>query len=400
MFRSAQNLVFMYQKEVFKELMEQFISGEISSEGKAMLLSMLDNPQYSEELNTILRENYDSVEIPSISSKATEKFIKELGKKTESSQKTKESSVLELFNWRKIAVAASVLVAIGIGTLVFLQKNNQSSVVVVSRGIEDKEPGKIGAILTLSNGSKIVLDSVGNGLLANQNNTIVSKKKGGVVYTATNGAQTVYNTMTTPRAHQYNLELSDGTKVWLNASSSITFPTSFAANERKVILTGEAYFEVAKDKKRPFRVSVNDMQVNVLGTHFNVNAYSDEDVVNTTLLEGSVLLTEKNRKVLLRPGQQAQTEKSGSIIVKDDVNLEEVMGWKNGVFYFENASLQSVLRQVSRWYDVDVVFENGVPSRTFEGEIQRNLQLSQVLKILEKNKVHFKIDGKILRVMP
>lgn len=385
---------------MFKELMEQFISGEISSEGKAMLLSMLDNPQYSEELNTILRENYDSVEIPSISSKATEKFIKELGKKTESSQKTKESSVLELFNWRKIAVAASVLVAIGIGTLVFLQKNNQSSVVVVSRGIEDKEPGKIGAILTLSNGSKIVLDSVGNGLLANQNNTIVSKKKGGVVYTATNGAQTVYNTMTTPRAHQYNLELSDGTKVWLNASSSITFPTSFAANERKVILTGEAYFEVAKDKKRPFRVSVNDMQVNVLGTHFNVNAYSDEDVVNTTLLEGSVLLTEKNRKVLLRPGQQAQTEKSGSIIVKDDVNLEEVMGWKNGVFYFENASLQSVLRQVSRWYDVDVVFENGVPSRTFEGEIQRNLQLSQVLKILEKNKVHFKIDGKILRVMP
>ena len=118
--------------------------------------------------------------------------------------------------------------------------------------------------------------------------------------------------MTTPRARQYNLELSDGTKVWLNASSSITFPTSFAANERKVILTGEVYFEVAKDKTRPFRVSVNDMQVNVLGTHFNVNAYDDEDAVNTTLLEGSVLLTEKDKKVLLKPGQQAQTTKVGS----------------------------------------------------------------------------------------
>lgn len=390
----------MYQNKEFRELMNQFVSGEITPEGKAMLLSMLDNPQYSEELNTILRENYDSVEIPSINSEETEKFIKELREKMNASSKTKESSVLELFNWRKIAVAASILVAIGIGTFVLFQKSDQSPLVVTSNGSSDKEPGKTGAILTLSNGSKIILDSVGNGLLANQNNTVVSKKNGGVVYTAGSGAQIVYNTMTTPRARQYNLELSDGTKVWLNASSSITFPTSFAANERKVILTGEAYFEVAKDKKRPFRVSVNDMQVNVLGTHFNVNAYSDEDVVNTTLLEGSVLLTEKNKKVLLRPGQQAQTEKSGSIIVKDKVNLEAVMGWKNGVFYFENANLQAVLRQVSRWYDVDVVFEKGVPTRTFEGEIQRNLQLSQVLKILEKNKVHFKIDGKILRVMP
>ncbi|MBA0883895.1 FecR family protein [Flavobacterium undicola] len=390
----------MYQKEVFKELMEQFISGEITPEGKTMLLVMLDNPQYSEELNAILRENYDSVEIPTVSPDVTKKFIEELRKKMYASSKTKESSVIRLFNWKKIAVAASVLVAIGIGTFALFQKRDQSPVMVASKESNDKEPGKTGAILTLSNGSKIVLDSAGNGLLANQNNTAVSKKNGGVVYTAGSGAQAVYNTMTTPRARQYNLELSDGTKVWLNASSSITFPTSFAANERKVTLTGEAYFEVAKDKTRPFRVLVNDMMVNVLGTHFNVNAYDDEAAVNTTLLEGSVLLTEKGKKVLLKPGQQAQKQKLGPIVVNDNVNLEEVMGWKNGVFYFENASIQTVLRQLSRWYDVDVVFEKGIPERTFEGEIQRNLQLSQVLKILEKNKVHFKIDGNILRVMP
>ena len=389
----------MYQKEVFKELMEQFISGEITPEGKIMLLAMLDNPQYSEEVNAILQENYDSVEVPAVSPELTKKFIDELRNKMNSS-KTKEPSVIGLFNWRKIAVAASVVVAIGIGALVLFQKKDQSTVTVALKTTDDKNPGKSGAILTLSDGSKIVLDSVGNGVLANQNNTVVSKKNGGLVYKASKNAQLAYNTMTTPRARQYNLELSDGTKVWLNASSSIIFPTSFAANERRVILTGEAYFEVAKDKKRPFRVAVNGMQVNVLGTHFNINAYDDEASVNTTLLEGSVLITEKTKKVLLKPGQQAQKQKSGAITVNDNVNLEEVMGWKNGVFYFENANLQTVLRQLSRWYDVDVVFEKGMSTRTFEGEIQRNLQLSQVLKILEKNKVHFKIDGNILRVMP
>jgi hypothetical protein len=392
----------MYQNEVFKELMEQFVSGEISSEGKAMLLSMLDNPEYSGELDSILRENYDSVEIPSVSPETTEKFIKELRNRMDIAAEGRDSSsaILNILNWRKIAVAASVLLVIGLGTLFVFQKESKLPMVVASKGSDDKEPAKTGAILTLSNGSKIVLDSVGNGLLANQSNTAVSKKNGGLVYSAGANAEAVLNTMTTPRARQYNLELSDGTKVWLNASSSITFPTSFAANERKVKISGEVYFEVAKDKTRPFRVLVNEMQVNVLGTHFNVNAYEDEASVNTTLLEGSVLITEKSKKILLKPGQQAEKQKSGTIVVNDKVNLEEVMGWKNGVFYFENASLQMVLRQLSRWYDVDVEFEKGVEPRTFEGEIQRDLKLSQVLKILEKNKVHFKIDGKILRVMP
>jgi transmembrane sensor len=390
----------MYQEEVFKELMYQFISGEITSEGKEMLFTMLDSPLYSEELYAILQENYDTVELPPVDDEATEKFTRELRDKMHVSLNAKDPSILSLFNWRKIAVAASVLLVIGLGTLFLVQKDSQSEMVVVSKEVNDKEPGKTGAILTLSNGSKIALESVGNGLLAIQSNTAVSKKNGGVVYTVGSNAQTVYNTMTTPKARQYSLELSDGTKVWLNASSSIIFPTAFATNERKVIVTGEVYFEVAKDKTRPFRVSVNDMQVNVLGTHFNINAYADEATVKTTLLEGSVLISEKNKNILLKPGQQAEKQKEGAIVVNDNVNFEEVMGWKNGVFYFENASLQMVLRQVSRWYDIDVVFEKGVESRTFEGEILRSLQLSQVLKILEANKVHFKIEGKTLRVMP
>lgn len=392
----------MYQKETFKVLMEQFVSGEISSEGKAKLLDMLDRPEYSEEFDRILRENYDSVEIPPVSSERAEKFIKELQKKIEVSfeEEDSPSSIFNLFRWKRLMLAASFLLMIGVGSYFVFKKDNNHSSKLASHKTEDKKPGKTGAILTLSNGSKIVLDSVGNGLLANQNNTTVSKKNGGLVYDANSGAQVVYNTMTTPRAHQYHLELSDGTKVWLNASSSITFPTSFAANERKVKITGEVYFEVAKDKKKPFRVLVNDMQINVLGTHFNVNAYQDEATVNTTLLEGSVLITEKSKKILLKPGQQAQKQKSGVIVVNNDVNTDEVLGWKNGLFYFEEANLQTVLRQLSRWYDVDVVYENGVPTRSFAGEIQRDLNLSQVLRILEKNKVHFKIEGKILRVRP
>lgn len=390
----------MYQNKEFNELMAQFISGEISSEDKVTLLSMLDNPQYSGELDRIFRENYDSVEIPSVDSETTEKFIRELREKMKVSSNEKIAPHWSIFSWKKLAVAASVLLVIGLGGVLLFPSDLPSSKVVVLSKSCDKEPARMGAILTLSNGSKIVLDSVGNGLLANQNNTVISKKNGVVVYTEGSNAQMVYNTMTTPRARQYNLVLSDGTRVWLNASSSITFPTSFGEKNRNVDITGEVYFEVAKDKTRPFKVSVNGVDINVLGTHFNVNAYDDEASVNTTLLEGSVLITKKEKKALLKPGQQANIQESGGILVNEYANLNEVMGWKNGVFYFENASIQTVLRQLSRWYDVDVVYEKGVPTRIFEGEIQRNLQLSQVLKILENNKVHFKIEGKVLRVMP
>lgn len=391
----------MYQKELFKELMYQFVSGDISLEGKNQLLEMIDDGQYADDLDLFLREVYDGVEPSQASEPLTERFIKNLrGKMNTLVEAEEEKTESSFFNWKKIAVAASIIMVMGIGTLFFIQKNNQSPVVLAPKLAKDKEPAKTGAILTLADGSKIVLDSLGNGLLTNQNNTSVSKKNGSLVYKSGDNAKTVYNTITTPRGRQFNLELSDGTRVWLNSSSSITYPTSFSANYRKVILTGEAYFEVAKDKARPFRVSVQDMQVNVLGTHFNVKAYEDEADIKTTLLEGSVLLIRKDKKVLLKPGQQGKQKKAGDIVVCENVNLNEVMSWKNGLFYFENASLETVLKQLSRWYDVDVVFEKGVPNRTFEGEIQRNLKLSQVLTILEKNKIHFKIDGKILTVMP
>ena len=209
------------------------------------------------------------------------------------------------------------------------------------------------------------------------------------------------NTLTTPRAYRYNLVLADGTKVWLNAASSITFPTAFIRKERTVVITGEAYFEVAKDTKRPFKVFVNDMEVKVLGTHFNINSYQDEGNIKTTLLEGSVLLSKKDKKVVLKPGEQGQVSNSGSLKMVSGVNLESVMAWKKGNFYFENADLQTVLKEISRWYNVSVVYEKGVPKRFFDGEIQREIKLSVLLKTLEKsNDIHFKIEGNTIKVLP
>jgi transmembrane sensor len=389
----------MYQKEVFKELMYQFISGEISPEGKVQLLEMIDDPQYVNDLDFVLRENYDSIEPFIASPESTQHFITSLRNKMNIIDKDEEVADFTLFNWKKLLIAASVVLVVGLGYFTFNHSQTSSDIVNNEKN-NVIMPGRIGAILTLGDGSQIVLDSVSNGVLANQNNTAVSKKDGELVYTEGNNASAVNNKMTTPRGRQYKLELSDGTKVWLNASSSISFPTSFAANERKVTIVGEAYFEVAKDKSRPFTVKVKDVEVLVLGTHFNINGYDDEPEINTTLMEGSVLVGKKDKKVLLKPGQQAEMKNTGDIKVKNLENFDAILAWKKGMFHFENASLETVLRQLSRWYDVDIVIEKGVVSRNFEGEINRDLELSQVLKILEGNNVHFKIEGKVLRVMP
>jgi transmembrane sensor len=393
------NLLIMYQREVFIELMFQFISGEISPAGKTQLSSMLDDPQYADDLDFVLRENYNNVNLSEVCEESSQHFIKSLKERIATLENDDfEYTPNRLLNWRRLAVAASVILFVGFGY--FMSTKNTVTKAIVENKKTIIEPGRNGAILTLANGTEIVLDSLKNGLVANQSNTIVSKKDGELVYTKGNNSRVAYNTMSTPRGRQYSVVLSDGTRVWLNASSSITFPTSFVLNQRKVSITGEAYFEVAKDKEHPFVVSVKDVEVKVLGTHFNINSYADEANINTTLLEGSVLVCKKDKKIILKPGQQAAVKNAGGIEVKMLGNFSEVMGWKNGVFYFENASLETVLRQLSRWYDVEIIFEKGVSSRSFNGELPRDLELSQILKILEGNNVHFKVEGKILRVLP
>ena len=264
-------------------------------------------------------------------------------------------------------------------------------------------PGANKAILKLANGTAIILDSAANGVLARQGNTQIKMLGDGqLAYNALNHKpkEIVYNELLTPRGGQFRLTLPDGSQVWLNASSSIIYPTAFTGAQRKVEIKGEAYFEIAKNASMPFHVKVNNLDVEVLGTHFNINAYADESSIKTTLLEGAVKVGNGSLARKLSPGQQAQVDSSGAIKVVSNADLEAAIAWKNGLFHFNNTSLQNLMRQIARWYDVDIEYRGAIPPREFGGEISRNSEVSEVLKILELSKVHFEIEGKKIIVMP
>jgi ferric-dicitrate binding protein FerR (iron transport regulator) len=263
-------------------------------------------------------------------------------------------------------------------------------------------PGSNKAILTLGNGSAISLDDARNGTVATEGGTQISKMGNGEIrYVAGEASdQVFFNTLRTPRGGQFKLRLPDGSDVWLNASSSIRYPTTFTGNERKVEVTGEAYFEIAHDRSHPFLVTVDDMTIQVVGTHFNVNAYPEEMTTKTTLLEGSVRLFKAGSHTSLVPGQQAQFSSKGQFTLLENVDLDEVVAWKNGFFSFTKADLQTVMRQIARWYDVDITYEGAVPQRQFGGKIGRNSSIVEVIKILQETKVNFRIVGKKIIVTP
>lgn len=299
------------------------------------------------------------------------------------------------------AAAAAILILFAAGAWRWLQQREKPQQITETKVLHDALPGKNGAILTLGNGRKLVLDSLGNGVIATQGNTDVKLKDGQLRYDKNNEkpddtlVTVTYNTMTTPKGRQYQLVLPDGTKVWLNAASSLTYPTVFTGNERKVDITGEAYFEVTKNALMPFKVRINDAtEVEVLGTHFNVNAYTDEASISATLLEGSVRITSHHQEQTLRPGQQAQVKPDGSAVqLVKDADTAQVMAWKNGLFSFTRADLQTVMRQLARWYNVEVVYAGEPEKRAFTGAIDRGLTLNEVLKGLTKTRVNYTIEG-------
>jgi ferric-dicitrate binding protein FerR (iron transport regulator) len=312
---------------------------------------------------------------------------------------------MQWFKWA--AIASFILLVSWVGIFLISKRSQEPMVAGLQPQKQvlnnDVAPGQTGAILTLASGQKIVLDSAVNGSLAQQGNATVTKRNGEVIYN-NDGivSEVVYNTMTTPRGRQFNLVLSDGTAVWLNAASSITFPTAFVGKERKVVITGEAYFEVAHHAEIPFVVEKGNTSVLVLGTHFNMNTYEDEKVLSITLLEGAVSIRNKLRDIntLLKPGQQAQIDKEEKINVLNDVDVADVVSWKNGRITFKGADIETVMRQMSRWYDVEIVYHKKLDD-LFYAEIPRSTMLSDVLKALELSKnVHFKIDGKKVIVIP
>ncbi|MGE7777658.1 FecR family protein [Chitinophaga sp. NPDC101104] len=303
--------------------------------------------------------------------------------------------------WWKPAAAAAVLFLAGLGIWKGTRTAQEPLANVQEEVANDVMPGGEKAVLTLSNGRQIVLDSAANGLLAQQGGTSVNKLSNGqLVYDGEDNreGEIVYNTMTTPRGGQYRLTLPDGTKAWLNSASSITFPTAFAGASRSVTITGEVYLEVAKDEKMPFTVKANGVDIAVLGTHFNVSAYPEDGAVRTTLLEGKVKVSTAAGSRTIAPGEQAQAG-NGRLDVHQHVNLDQVMGWKNGRFVFEGEPIARVMNQLSRWYDVEVGDIEQVDDR-FYLDLPRSKKLSDVLKALElTGKVKFKIEGKKIVVM-
>jgi ferric-dicitrate binding protein FerR (iron transport regulator) len=276
---------------------------------------------------------------------------------------------------------------------------------------EDITPGGNKAVLTLVDGSTIILDSASNGILSQQGNVKVQKLESGLLAYTINGSpvteneEAFFNTISTPRGGQYQVTLADGTKVWLNAASSIRFPVVFTGAERKVEITGEAYFEVAKNAAMPFKVKAAGSEVEVLGTHFNVNAYYDEAAVKTTLLEGLVKVsgpasTAGQSPRFLQPGQQSAVNREGKISILNNADTEEAVAWKDGRFQFKSADLKSILRQIARWYDVEVEYK-GNANLHFTGQLTRNDNVSKVFeKLALTGEVHFRIEGKKIIVSP
>lgn len=284
--------------------------------------------------------------------------------------------------WVRYAAVAAVLVVVAGLWKQRKSAQEQPAPIAGQTSQQDVLPGGDKALLTLDDGAGIELDKVRSGLVARQGGTEITKKADGLlVYHNRSAGKAGMNKVSTPRGGQYKVQLPDGSKVWLNASSSIRFPSVFPAKERPVEITGEAYFEVTKDAARPFTVLFNGSTVQVLGTSFNIMAYPEEGTSRTTLVEGSVSVRNRSGQARLQPGQQAAVTPGGRIQTAFKP-VEEAVAWKDGLFYFKNAGVRDVMRQLARWYDVDVTYQGDVPVRRFTGQVSRDVNLSEIVGML------------------
>lgn len=322
----------------------------------------------------------------------------------------KSPRVFTLTRHSFVRMAAIFLGLVFIGSLFYFLFQSRSTALpqqnaVTVTSVDEIKPGGNKAILTLADGTTVVLDSSANGTLGTQGNTNIIKLGNGELRYKNGSAlprasATLYNTIATPRGGQYAIELADQTKVWLNSSSSIRFPTDFRDSVREVEITGEAYFEVAHHPAKPFKVKVNDAYIRVLGTHFNVMAYSNEATINTTLLQGSLIAGNNKTSRLLARGNQARISKDGAIEFVKDADTEEAVAWRSGRFLFNSSDMYNMMRQVERWYNVDVVFKGNIGLH-FSGQLNRYANVSELLRKLElTNEVHFEIENGKITVIP
>lgn len=397
-----------------EHLLNKYVTGSITEEERLVLNKMINSPEYAGILEQIIDTELHTRAVEGEGHEALLSMIQqrlklaiEKDKKSTSVDEKNQKPPRRIFYIARVAAVFLLLIAGG----VYLWLNNGSKINTERDGgmgnaaTDNRlKPGGNKAILKLADGTEIVLDSTGAGTVTSQGGVKVIKlADGGLAYKKTNGSRSgevLYNTISTPKGGQYQLVLADGSRVWLNAASSLRFPTTFSDNQREVQLTGEGYFEIAPDRSMPFHVKINEMDIQVLGTQFNVNGYQDEGAIRATLVEGSVKVNHRGKESKLKPGQQAMLNNDGNIHVSDNVDMEEVVAWKNGRFQFTNADIKTILRQASRWYDVEFNYASDISQR-FSGQIPRNVNAEELLKILEfTDKVQFEIKGSTIMVRP
>jgi transmembrane sensor len=419
----------------FTHLLDQYVTGSIQEPEQREFFALLEDPAYRTLLENRLELEWQEGQYEEKENGKMGLLIEQYVLNRISNEKPVVTIPrARVVNWwRRMAVAAAVLVVLAGATYYMLTSTtSEPQQVVINMGKTDAVPGGNKAVLTLGDGRQVVLDSLQNGIIAQQGSVDINKPESGKLMYSRDSkeTQTVFNTVSTPRGGQYQVQLPDGTWVWLNAASSLRFPTAFKGKERVVEITGEAYFEVASlpltpsggggiKGKVPFIVEVAGKgRVEVLGTHFNINSYDDEASIKTSLIEGSVrvgsLESVVGRKqpdgnartsdlgpptsVVLKPGQQAQMD-NGQLKVVNDIDMEEILAWKLGLFRFNNADIETVMKQVERWYDVEVVYEGPKPDGHYRGKVPRNVMASEMLRIIEASGVKCRIENKKIIIM-
>ncbi|WP_127124849.1 FecR family protein [Pseudoflavitalea rhizosphaerae] len=385
-------------------LLKQFAEGNITSDEKVELEILLSSPNREElvEYITSLMQQERASGFVSTSNSNTGTFGKII-----SSDKTNITTIGPASRIRPrfwIGAAAAVILLLSIGAWFYLSRNKKDEparIAATRKAIPEKDPGRNTAILTLGDNSFVELDSAGNGVISTQGGSVVQLANGELAYQAQANAGTVtYNKISTPKGGEFTVTLSDGTKVWLNAASSIRFPTVFSGSKREVELTGEAYMEVTEDSKHPFEVKIRGVNVTVLGTQFNVNGYEDEDELVTTLVSGRVRVSATgSNDQLLQPGQHAVFNNGNGHLFVEKADVAEETAWKNGKTWFNGANIRQIMRQISRWYNVDVEYRGNVVNMDFTCTVSRKDKLSKLLSLLElTGAVEFTMEGNTIIV--
>lgn len=385
-----------------EQMLQRYLRDDLSKdEVREMLEHIVQHPALAAELLEEDRSRAFSEKLlntPALPESASKRMYERLAVEIRSNEQEELTTVttpVRRLNYRWHWIAAAIVPAMFI-VAYFWQSGNKKIEQPVEQVsvIKDVAPGKNGAILTLADGSNVVLDSAGNQQIARQGNVQITNKKGQLTYNSNHSgaAETVYNTLRTPAARQYKLILPDGSKVWLNAGSSVRYPTVFKGKSREVETTGEVYFEVVHNASKPFRVKTGSIVIEDIGTAFNINAYGDEPFVKTTLVEGSIRLHAGSNNKVLRPGMQGAIKTSSSEITVNNVEVEETIAWKEGLFNFNNLDMETVMRQIGRWYNMEIIYEGKKPEGHFSGIIDRNTNLAFILKSLELSGMRFKVE--------